>query len=64
MTKGKKRQHDQGYKIVPIIKAIETAILVMIAVYKGVKMVVAEIRGQSVSSQTNGPEEADQWHLK
>ena len=50
MTKGKKRQHDQGYKIVPIIKAIETAILIMIAIYKGVKMVIEEIRTQRVSS--------------
>ena len=36
----------------PIIKAIETAILVMIAVYKGVKWAIEEIRSQRVSSRT------------
>ncbi len=64
MTKGKKRQQGQGFKILPIIKAAEMAILVMIAVYRGVKLVIEEIRTQGVSSQTNGPEEGDQWHLK
>jgi hypothetical protein len=65
MTKGKKRQHGQGYKILPIIKGIEMAILVMIAVYKGVKLVIEEIRTQSVSSQPSDlTDRADQWRLK
>ena len=64
MTKGKKRQHRQGYKIVPIIKAIETAILITITIYKAVKLVIEEIRTQTVSSRTNGPEEEDQSRLK
>lgn len=64
MTKGKKRQHDQGYKIVPIIKAIETAILVMIAVYKGVKMVIEEIRSQRVSSDSTDSNGVDRSQLE
>ena len=63
MTKNKKRQNGRGHKIVPIIKAIETAILITITVYKAVKLVIEEIRTQTVSSQTSGPEE-DQWHSK
>ena len=65
MTKNKKRQNGQGYKIVPIIKAIETAILITITIYKAVKLVIEEIRTQSVSSQPSDPTDgADQWHLK
>jgi hypothetical protein len=65
MTKGKKRQHDQGCKILPILKAIEVAILVVIAVYRAVKLVIEEIRTQCVSSQPSDPADgADQWHLK
>jgi len=64
MKKGKKRQHRQGYKIAPIIKAIETAILITITIYKAVKWVIEEIRTQGVSSQTSGPEEQDQRRLK
>jgi hypothetical protein len=61
MTKGKKRQ---GCKILPIIKAIETAILILMAVYKAVKFVIEEIRTQRVSQHTADSDGADQWHLK
>ena len=64
MTKAKKRQHRQGLDLIAIIKAVETGILITVAIYKGIKLVIEEIRTQSVSPQTNGPEEADQWRLK
>jgi hypothetical protein len=64
MTKGKKRQHGQACKIVPIIKAIETAILIAITIYKAVKLVIEEIRTQCVTSQPSDSDRADQWHLK
>ena len=63
MTKLNKRRGHQAHKIVPIIKAIETAILITITIYKAVKLVIEEIRTQTGSSQTSGPEE-DQWHSK
>jgi hypothetical protein len=64
MTKGKKQQHGQGYNILPIIKAIETAILILMAVYKAVKFVIEEIRTQRVSQHTTDLDGVDQWHLK
>ena len=63
MTKLNKRRSRQAYKILPIIKAVETAILITITIYKAVKWVIEEIRTQSVSSRPSGPEE-DQWRLK
>ena len=64
MTKLNKRRGHQAYKILPIIKAVETAILITITIYKAIKWAIEEIRTQTVSSQTNGPEEADQRRLK
>jgi hypothetical protein len=37
MTKLNKRRSRQAYKILPIIKAVETAILITITIYKAIK---------------------------
>jgi len=59
MTKLNKRRGHQASKVLPVIKAIETAILITITIYKAVKWAIEEIRTQGVSSQTNGPEDGN-----
>jgi hypothetical protein len=65
MTKAKKRQHRQGLDLIAIIKAIETGILIIGAIYKGVKLVIAEIRSQRTSpGSSTDSEGVDRWQLK
>jgi hypothetical protein len=64
MTKTKKRQSRQGLDLIAIIKAIETAILITVAIYKGVKLVIEEIRSHRVSPELSDSDREDQWHLK
>ena len=53
MTKAKKRQPRQGLNPIAIIKGIETVLLITVAIYKGVKLVVEEIRLQRASESTD-----------
>ena len=64
MTKLNKRRSRQAYKILPIIKAVETGILITVAIYKGVKLVIEEIRSQRVSPESTDSDGVDRWQLK
>ena len=59
MTTTKKREPRQGLDLTGITKAIETVILITAAIYKGVRLVIEEIRLQWVS-----PESSDDNHLQ
>lgn len=64
MTKAKKRQARQGLNLMAIIKAIETVILITVAIYKGVKLVIEEIRLQRVATESTDSDGVDRWQLK
>jgi hypothetical protein len=63
-TKAKKRQHRQGLDLIAIIKAVETGILITVAIYKGVKLVIEEIRSQRVSSDSTDSNGVDRSQLE
>jgi hypothetical protein len=64
MTKAKKRQHRQGLNPIAIIKAVEAGILITVAIYKGVKMIIEEIRSQRISPESTDSDGVDRWQLK
>ena len=64
MTKAKKRQALQGLNLIAIIRGIETVILITVAIYKGVKMVIEEIRLQRVSSESTDSDSVDRSQLE
>ena len=46
-------RYRPSFNLIAIIKGIETAILITVAIYKGVKLVIEEVRSQCVAPESN-----------
>ena len=64
MTKAKKRQHPHGLDLIKMMKGAEATILIAMAIYRGIKLVIAEIRSPRISPESTDSDGVDRWQLK